>query len=237
MCNEQMLLGEFTGKLTRETVTLLESLKLKLSASSTSSACSTVELLHRRFTMHALLAIVPLYLSRIQLAREALPVALPLCLWGEAHVGQHAWPMCLHDSSIDNRVSPTIARTGCWECPTVQDMLAMLRAHRNASLLDIGANIGYYSLAAAASGAAARVNAFEASPRNVLMLQQSVSRSKLEGVVTVHAMALGAAPGLLRLGVSKKNQGGLHHLEGAGGTQVPQHVADAVLALPQPCGG
>ena len=123
--------------------------------------------------MHALLAIVPLYLSRIQLAREALPVALPLCLWGEAHVGQHAWPMCLHDSSIDNRVSPTIARTGCWECPTVQDMLAMLRAHRNASLLDIGANIGYYSLAAAASGAAARVNAFEASPRNVLMLQQS----------------------------------------------------------------
>ena len=203
---------------------------LQPSCSNTSVTTALELLLNQHFTMHALLAIVPLYLSRVQLVREALPVALPLCRWGEAHVGQHAWPMCLHDPSIDNHVSPTIARTGCWECPTVQDMLAMLRAHRNASLLDIGANIGYYSLAAAASGAAARVNAFEASPRNVLMLQQSVSRSRLEGVVTVHAMALGAAPGLLRLGVSKKNQGGLHHLEGAGGTQVPQHVVDAGTA-------
>lgn len=138
--------------------------------------------------------------------------------------------MCLHDPSIDNRVSPTIKRTGCWECPTVQDMLKLLRDHDNSSLLDIGANIGYYSLAAAASGAAAHVDAFEASPRNILMMQQSVIRSELGGVVTLHAIALGAAPGMLRLGVSQRNQGGLHHTEAAGGTQVARMALDSVLA-------
>ena len=143
----------------------------------------------------------------------------PLCRWETAHVEQHTWPMCLHDPSIDNRVSPTIKRTGCWECPTVQDMLKLLRDHDNSSLLDIGANIGYYSLAAAASGAAAHVDAFEASPRNILMMQQSVIRSQLGGVVTLHAIGLGAAPGMLRLGLSQRNQGGLHHTEAAGGTQ------------------
>ena len=172
-------------------------------------------------------------LSFLPAAAQPLLVreSLPLCRWGTAHVEQHSWPMCLHDPSIDRIISPTIMRTGCWECPTVQDILTLLRDHHNSSLLDIGANIGYYSLAAAASGAAAHVNAFEASPRNALMMQQSVSRSGLDGVVTLHAMALGAASGLLRLGVRQRNQGGLHHIEAAGGTQVALAPAPSPLGM------
>lgn len=137
--------------------------------------------------------------------------------------------MCLHDPLIDGRISPTIMRTGCWECPIVNDVLDLLGKHDNATLIDIGANIGYYSLAAAASGAATRVHAFEASPRNALLLQESVIRSGLEGAITLHAVALGAAPGMLRLGANRRNQGGLHHIEAAGGTQVARVAFDSVL--------
>ena len=152
-----------------------------------------------------------------------------LCHWHTARINQHAWPMCMHDTLIDCHISFTIMRTGCWECPVLKEVLDILKMHQNATLVDIGANIGYYSLAAAASGVVSRVHAFEASPRNALLLQESVTRNGWADKVTLHAFALGAATGMLRLGTSRRNQGGLHYTEAGGGTQVARIALDDVL--------
>jgi FkbM family methyltransferase len=66
-------------------------------------------------------------------------------------------------------------------------------------MLDIGANVGFYSLAAAAaSGGEARIVAFEPTPDVAAMLRASVA---LNGfcAIDVHQVALGAAPGELIL--------------------------------------
>ena len=148
-----------------------------------------------------------------------------LCYWHGAGVNQLHWLMCLHDPLIDDRISKSIMRNGCWECTSADEMVALL--NRNGTLIDIGANIGFFSLAAAASGAT--VYAFEASPRNSVLFQESVLRNGFQSI-TLHAVALGAAPGMVRVGASPTNQGGLHHVEASGGTQVARVTLDSVLA-------
>lgn len=163
----------------------------------------------------------------------AMPIATTsLCQWHTAHLDNTSWPMCLHEQGRDRILSHAIAHSGCFECAAVLDVLAILRTQPNASLVDIGANIGFYTLAAAATGAAAHIDAFEASPTNAMMVQQSLERNGLQARATIFALALAADVGLLRLGGSRSNQGGLHHLEAVGGTQVARLPLDQVLAPP-----
>ena len=174
--------------------------------------------------------------DKMKQALAPAPASFPgFCNWHTARVNQLKWSMCLHDGHKDGRISQSIMRTGCWECSTVQGMLTLLKSHHNSTLIDIGANIGYFSLAAAVSGAAHHVYAFEASPKNSVLFEESVSRSALDipGKITLFTVALGAAPGMVRIGTSRRNQGGLHHVEANpkhGGTQVARVTLDSVLA-------
>ena len=92
-------------------------------------------------------------------------------------------------------------------------MLRVLFAHRaeHARLIDIGANIGFYSLAAASAGF--DVHAFEPVPRNAAMLMMSLERNKLEARVRIAAFAVSAVPKALLMGRSNRNQGGVPHLD------------------------
>lgn len=147
----------------------------------------------------------------------------PLCVWSNATLksdfGTKSWKMCLYSNSKDFWVSRTIKQTGAWEANLVQLVLNTLKKHADShpTLLDIGANIGYYTLAAARAGL--HVEAFEPSLRNAEMLRQSLIVNRLEHHVKLHTFALAPNTTTLRLGANAHNQGNLQH----------EHSSDAHL--------
>jgi len=79
------------------------------------------------------------------------------------------------------------------------------------AVLDIGANIGYFTAhMSTLVGVAGVVHAFEPEPRNFALLERNRLTNKLDNV-TIHHMALGNRTGIARLYISKFN-GGLHRL-------------------------
>ena len=114
------------------------------------------------------------------------------CSWADAHVLDVYWKMCTYMPKVDTRISADIHKQGCYECAAVNDMLLTLRRHK-ASLLDIGANIGSYTLPAAADGHP--VYAFELMPMNAAHLQSSLIANSLENHVRLFPIAVGAKPG------------------------------------------
>lgn len=133
----------------------------------------------------------------------------PLCRWTHAHILDLAWTMCLYSTARDIHVSGSIARDGAWEGHLVAPMLQALRAHPNSTLLDIGGNIGFYTLAAAAAGH--DVHVFEPVPRNAEMILASVARNRLQDRVQLHTCGLSDASEELVMGENGDNQGGVHH--------------------------
>ncbi len=138
----------------------------------------------------------------------AMPTAEPTCVWAAAHVGDVRWEMCTHNRTRDFRISADIQRHGCYECFAVKFMLRRLRQH-SASLLDLGANIGMFTLAAAAGGYSA--TAYEPVGPNVDRIRASVHRNGFGERVRLVEAGLGAAPGWALRGRSHINQGGPGH--------------------------
>ena len=58
--------------------------------------------------------------------------------------------MCLYESWRDKYVSHDLAHTGLWEPHVLLDFQDVLRRDSSLGVIDIGANIGVYSLLAAA---------------------------------------------------------------------------------------
>lgn len=112
----------------------------------------------------------------------------------------------------------------------VKHMIGALREHPNSTLLDIGGNIGYYTLAAAAAGFS--VNVFEPVPTNAAMIQQSIERNHFT-TIRLHTSALDAQTGELGMGTNSNNQGGVKHRSGVvtSGTMLPAFRLDDVLAF------
>jgi FkbM family methyltransferase len=172
----------------------------------------------------------------------------PLCSWVGAHVGAHAsWQMCVHRPGRDIGISDGIRKDGCFECGMVKRVLRAMSRHARRHeggrrggheplLVDIGGNIGMYTLAAAAAGF--RVETFEPVPESALMITHSLARNGLQSLVRLHTMALSDRMQPLAMGVDNFNQGGVKHVAAArgaatgGGVRLPAVRLDAVLAPP-----
>jgi FkbM family methyltransferase len=103
----------------------------------------------------------------------------------------------------DYAVGHTVARTGSYE----PDVSATLREvlPRGATFVDIGANIGWFSLLAASLvGPTGRVIAVEPNPRNVALLRQSAKDNGFDNI-DVAAVALGERPGAAALETDGSN--------------------------------
>jgi FkbM family methyltransferase len=96
-------------------------------------------------------------------------------------------------------------------------------------VLDVGANIGIYSLLAAKRGA--RVFAFEADPKNAARLRHHVALNGFDSRVTIHEMAALDGEGSVNIYRNPNNCGGSSCFRGEDGTQVPAGTIDS-LNLP-----
>jgi FkbM family methyltransferase len=79
--------------------------------------------------------------------------------------------------------------------------------HENDTVLDVGANIGYYTLILASLvGPGGRVFAFEPDPDNFALLKKNIESNGYKNVVLVNA-ALSDQPGTLKLYLCDDNRG------------------------------
>ena len=74
--------------------------------------------------------------------------------------------------SRDTHVSGAIERQGAWERETVNNVIRAMEAHPGMVFLDIGANIGMYTLVIAAMRR--RVISVDADPSNLAYIRQSL---------------------------------------------------------------
>jgi FkbM family methyltransferase len=103
----------------------------------------------------------------------------------------------------DYAVGHTVALTGTYEPEVSATLREILR--EGATFVDIGANIGWFSLLAASLvGPEGRVIAIEPNPRNVALLRQSAKDNGFENV-DVAAVALGDRPGAAALETDGSN--------------------------------
>jgi FkbM family methyltransferase len=93
-----------------------------------------------------------------------------------------------------SRVAAVIAGTGLTERDDAIFVLDLLRPED--LFVDVGANIGFFSVLAAGRGA--RVKAYEPTPEASAMIERSVALNGRHELVTVHPIACGAQSGVTR---------------------------------------
>lgn len=122
----------------------------------------------------------------------------------------------------DRTLSATLWNDGVWEKTQTEQLLELLSP--GDTFVDIGANIGYYTvLAAQKVGPKGRVFAFEPDPESFALLQHNVERNGLSQVV-VENKAAGAEEGKLELFLSTANRGD-HRIYDPGGGRSSVEVA------------
>lgn len=103
-------------------------------------------------------------------------------------------------------ISDALAATGRWEPTLTQQILE--RASHGGLLVEVGANLGYFSLLWAAVNPANRALALEPAPRNVALFQASIARNGLAQQITLLPVAAGPRLALLPFDLGPKAQTG-----------------------------
>lgn len=127
-------------------------------------------------------------------------------------------------------VSGCIAFTGFWELDHSRELRRLAR--RGGTMIDVGANLGYFSLLWAAASSQNRCVAFEASPRTVSLLRHNVAKNGCEPRIQVFPLAAGRDNGRLDFDLGPPDQMGWGGLVAAStSTTVPVDVVriDEVL--------
>lgn len=118
---------------------------------------------------------------------------------------------------------------GCWLGSYELDKQMLFAKHCKPGMvvLDIGANVGFYSLLAAhLVGSTGKVEAFEPVPRNLRYLREHVRINTLENT-RVHAVAVGEAPGEITFDDTTGSATG--KISARGRLKVPLVSVDALL--------
>jgi len=87
-------------------------------------------------------------------------------------------------------ISDSIALAGVYELELTRRLIRLAR--RPGMLVDVGANLGYFSLLWTAANPGNRAVAFEASPRNVELLRKNVAMNGFEDRIDIVPMAAGS---------------------------------------------
>lgn len=115
--------------------------------------------------------------------------------------------ICVYESYEDIYISAALRSDGVWEPYITPLFKKALSNFPNAMVIDIGANIGYYTLLAAAAGR--DVVAVEPVIRNTHHIHKAVKANKFEGRITLLQNALFDSVMNVTLTYSPDNQGGI----------------------------
>ena len=103
-------------------------------------------------------------------------------------------------------ISDFIRKNGCWEPLVSEVLLELLRSKApNTVFVDIGANIGYFTLFAAAEGVP--VVAFEPIAANYRLLSKSVEENNCQNLVRTFMIPLSDTKERLTINVANYNMG------------------------------
>ena len=126
-------------------------------------------------------------------------------LFKEISLTNPSFLMNIHDPSKDV-VSREIYNFGCWECGHIKGMLKALLSYHDSYFLDIGGNIGMWSLTAAVANH--QTFTIEASSDNVQRICKSIDRNSLHNRTHLMHIIASSEPQMFRLNVPKGNMGG-----------------------------
>lgn len=105
----------------------------------------------------------------------------------------------------DRMMTPVLLHVRSWEPNETYWVMRSLRPGQ--TFVDIGANVGYYTvIASRLVGASGRVFAFEPDPVSFALLERNVALNGLDNVV-LEQKAVSNEPGTLRLFISPANKG------------------------------
>ena len=130
------------------------------------------------------------------------------CIKAKTLLNRVGTTICLHDSSNDMYVSGAFQREeSIWEEEHVKRMLELLIRHPHLHFIDVGANIGTYTMYAAALGRF--VLAIDCFRPNLLRLRRAIQLENVSDRVVVVQNAIYLHSGqTLRLSINTKNIGG-----------------------------
>jgi FkbM family methyltransferase len=112
----------------------------------------------------------------------------------------------MYDLIPGDVISGCIAFNGFYELELTNQIVR--HAAKGGTLIDVGANMGYFSLLWAGLNPSATVVAFEASPRNVSLLQNNVKQNHFEDRITVIPKAAGDHAGTINFDAGPVGQTG-----------------------------
>jgi FkbM family methyltransferase len=131
-----------------------------------------------------------------------------------------------HKIFLDTRdvgLTPHIALYGVWETHIEQLVRRLLRP--GATVVEVGANMGYHTLAMAeAVGPTGRIHAFEANPRMSALLRDTIAVNGYEDRVTLHPLAAMDAPGSLSFATHPSHAGSGYVVRGAATADYTERV-------------
>ncbi|XP_067660766.1 uncharacterized protein [Haliotis asinina] len=116
--------------------------------------------------------------------------------------------MYIHDVAKDIHVSGSIKRTGLWDSPGVYSMISRLKRQPGMGLIDIGSQLGTFSLVAAMMGR--DVVSIDPLVENVVRLCKTVQEGNVTSKVTILFSALSAKRKLVTFKRLPNNIGGTH---------------------------
>jgi len=130
--------------------------------------------------------------------------------------------MRVHNDTHDRMISATLQRDHIWEAYETQ--LTLRHLQRGDVYVDVGANIGYYTLVAAQRvGVTGKVIAYEPDPDNFALLKANVERNNLSNV-TLFPFALHDTGGEGQLFLSGDNFGD-HRIYDASATRASRAIS------------